>query len=191
MSIIGQNLQTCTAYGNVSIWKKNSSVGQKKNKQTNRLTVLSFDRMQSQNLQQPGVCGPACPVCESRVRVCLPADQNVHHSYEFCQGLGSRVQVRQPPSPSPTLITQTPQKMTPLSNSCNLKEYCYIRSWKYVFWHNMCCLGFFPLHFQTFPDQNFSIFFCLFCFLGDRQWPVHPAGLRSTWTVPSSGWTGY
>ena len=63
--------------------------GTKKTKQTNRLTVLSFDRMQSQNLQQPGVCGAACPVCESRVRVCLPADQNVHHSYEFCQGLGS------------------------------------------------------------------------------------------------------
>ena len=100
--------------------------GKKTNKQTNRLTVLSFNRMQSQNLQQPGVCGPGCPVCESRVRVCLPADQNVHHSYEFCQGLGSRVQVRQLPSPSPTFITQTPQKLTPLSKSC--KEYCYIRS---------------------------------------------------------------
>ena len=35
----------------------------------------------------------------------------------------------------PDLHHPNPQKLTPLSKSC--KEYCYIRSWKYVFWHDV------------------------------------------------------
>lgn len=50
-------------------------------------------RVQPEDFQQPGVCRPPGSVGQPGLRGCLPADPHVYHPHEFCQGLGSRVQV--------------------------------------------------------------------------------------------------
>lgn len=59
-----------------------------------RLNSRPFFRLQSEDLQQPGVCSLARPVSQPGLWGRLPAHQDVHHPHEFRQGLGGRVQVR-------------------------------------------------------------------------------------------------
>lgn len=52
-----------------------------------------FVRLQFEDLQQPRVCRSSCPVGQPGLWGGLPAHPDVHHSHEFCQRMGRRVQV--------------------------------------------------------------------------------------------------
>lgn len=43
-------------------------------------------RLQSENIQQSGVCRPPLPLRQPRLRGCLRTNQDVYHQDELCQG---------------------------------------------------------------------------------------------------------